>query len=131
AEEQGTHVVVSFDGMGYADTMNYLRKGELPSLEKLKEKSAYAKDFVTVMPSLTAPSHASIATGANPAKTGIVSNQFHSEGEKVKAGQSGFTQTMGVPPIWQAAKEQGKITATVAFPGASPGSEAAATYAVS
>lgn len=130
AESAGTISVISFDGMGYEDTQRYIKKGMMKNLEEFAQQSAYASNFVTVTPSLTAPSHAAMATGAGPSKTGIVSNQFHSEGEKVKDGQSGFSQTLGVTPIWKEARNQGKVTATVAFPDSNPDNASAATYAV-
>ena len=71
-----------------------------------------------------------MSTGARPSKTGIVSNQFHSLGEKVKDDQSGFSQTLGVTPIWKEARNQGKVTATVSFPDSNPDNASAATYAV-
>ncbi|WP_153731697.1 alkaline phosphatase family protein [Sporosarcina obsidiansis] len=129
-ETEGTISVVSFDGLGYMDAQRYIEKGIMPNLKAYEKKAAYATDFVTVMPSLTAPSHAAMATGANPAETGIVSNEFHSAGEKVKEGQSGFSQTLGVTPIWKEAENQGKVTATVAFPESNPDNASAATYAV-
>lgn len=126
----GTISVVSFDGMGYVDTQRYKNKGMMPNLQAFEKRAAQATDFVTVTPSLTAPSHAAMATGAGPARTGIVSNHFHSAGEKVKVGQSGFSQTLGVTPIWKEARNQGKVTATIAFPASDPANASAATYAV-
>lgn len=130
AETAGTISVVSFDGVGQQESRRYIQRGYMPNLKRLGEKSAVAQDFVTVMPSLTAPSHAAMATGAGPATTGIVSNHFHSEGQKVKTDQSGFSQTLGVTPVWKEAANQGKTTATVAFPGSNPENASAATYAV-
>ncbi|MGG0644619.1 alkaline phosphatase family protein [Sporosarcina gallistercoris] len=122
---------MSFDGLGYMDAQHYMNKGIMPNLQEFQQEAAYATDFVTVMPSLTAPSHAAMATGARPAATGIVSNEFHSQGKKLKDDQSGFSQTLGVTPIWKEAKNQGKVTATVAFPDSNPNnSSSSATYAV-
>ncbi|PID24326.1 alkaline phosphatase family protein [Sporosarcina sp. P7] len=130
AETTGTISVVSFDGLGYGDAQRYITKGIMPNLEEFQQQAAYATDFVTITPSLTAPSHAAMSTGAEPSKTGIVSNQFHSSGEKVKDDQSGFSQTLGVTPIWKEARNQGKVTATVSFPDSNPDNASAATYAV-
>lgn len=112
------------------DAQRYMNNGIMPNLQEFQHGSAYATDFVTVMPSLTAPSHAAMATGAGPAATGIVSNEFHNQGRKLKDDQSGFSQTLGVTPIWNEAKNQGKVTATVAFPDSNPENASAATYAV-
>ncbi|WP_432352018.1 alkaline phosphatase family protein [Sporosarcina sp. A2] len=130
AETTGTISVVSFDGLGYMDAQRYMDKGIMRNLEEFQQAAAYATDFITVMPSLTAPSHGAMATGAQPVKTGIVSNEFHTLGEKTKDNQSGFSQTLGVTPIWKKARNQGKVTATVAFPDSNPDNASAATYAV-
>ncbi|WP_303969404.1 alkaline phosphatase family protein [Sporosarcina ureae] len=130
AQSTGTISVVSFDGLGYQDAQRYIDKGIMLNLEGFQKEAAYATDFITVTPSLTAPSHATMASGAAPSKTGIVSNQFHSSGEKVKDDQSGFAQTLGVTPIWKEARNQGKVTATVSFPDSNPENASAATYAV-
>ncbi|GKV68880.1 hypothetical protein NCCP2716_13780 [Sporosarcina sp. NCCP-2716] len=130
AETNGTISVVSFDGLGYQDSQRYIKKGLMPSLKRFQDQAAAATNFTTVTPSLTAPSHAAMATGASPAQTGIVSNQFHTTGDKVKTDTSGFSQTVGVTPIWKEAENQGKITATVAFPDSNPENASAATYAV-
>ncbi|REB11583.1 hypothetical protein DVB69_00100 [Sporosarcina sp. BI001-red] len=130
AETSGTISVVSFDGLGYMDAQRYMNKGIMRNLQEFQQEAAYATNFITVMPSLTAPSHAAMATGAGPANTGIVSNEFHNPRKKVKDDQSGFSQTLGVTPIWKEAKDQGKVTATVAFPDSNPDNSSAATYAV-
>ena len=129
-DPSGTISVVSFDGLGHMDAQTYMNKGVMPNLQKFQQQSAHATDFVTVMPSLTAPSHAAMATGAVPAKTGIVSNHFHLLGEKIDDDESGFSQTLGVTPIWKEVQDYGKVTATVAFPGSNPANASAATYAV-
>lgn len=130
ADATGTISVVSFDGLGYADAQRYMNKGIMPNLKEFQKTAAYATDFVTVTPSLTAPSHAAMATGAGPEKTGVVSNQIHTPEDKVNDDQSGFAQTLGVTPIWKEAVNQGKVTATVAFPDSNPENSSAAAYAV-
>ncbi len=130
AETGGTISVVSFDGLGYQDSQRYMEKGIMPSLKRFQDHAAAATHFTTVMPSLTAPSHAAMATGASPSQTGIVSNEFHTYGEQVKDDTSGFSQSIGVTPIWKEAQDQGKVTATVAFPDSNPENTSAASYAV-
>lgn len=130
AKAEATISVVSFDGLGAVDAAYYMEKELMPNLQAFSKRAAAAENMVTVAPSLTAPSHAAIATGAGPAKTGIVSNHYHTEGRKVDDNQSGFAQTLGVTPIWKEAENQGKVTAAVAFPGSNPMNAAAATYAV-
>ncbi|WP_046175677.1 alkaline phosphatase family protein [Domibacillus indicus] len=124
-------MVISFDGMRQDITKQYIKTGELPSLEALVEKGVWAKKPETITPSLTAPSHAAMSTGAAPGKTGIVSNQFHDPQKKFSNKDDAFHTTISVPPIWSEAKRQGKTTATVAFPGANPETKnQAADYSV-
>ena len=47
---------------------------------------------MTITPSLTAPAHAAMATGAKPHQTGIVSNQWHETNKTLKNENSGFQE---------------------------------------
>jgi predicted AlkP superfamily pyrophosphatase or phosphodiesterase len=67
-------ILVSFDGMRNDLTKEYVKDGNLPHIKSLMKNGVAAKDSKTVTPSLTAPSHAAIATGATPSETGMVSN---------------------------------------------------------
>ncbi|MEM1504540.1 alkaline phosphatase family protein [Domibacillus sp. 8LH] len=113
-------IVISFDGMRQDLTEKYIKEGDLPNMEALIEKGVWAKKPETIVPSLTAPSHAALSTGATPDKTGIVSNQFHDPEKKFNNKDDAFHTTIHVSPIWSEASRQGKTTATVAFPGANP-----------
>ena len=75
---------------------------------------------MTITPSLTAPAHAAMATGAKPPQTGIVSNQWHETHTALKNENSGFQEESQVPPLWEETRKQGKTTATIIFPGANP-----------
>jgi len=62
-------------------------------------------------------SHASIATGAFPAVTGIVSNAFHTPHTPVFQGVSGFETSWGAESLWQAFRRQGRRAGVLTFPG--------------
>ncbi|MBM7694188.1 putative AlkP superfamily phosphohydrolase/phosphomutase [Peribacillus deserti] len=113
-------VLISFDGMRNDLTKQYLNEGKLPNIKRLTEKGVMAEKTSTVTPSLTAPSHAAIATGSRPAKTGIVSNQWHESNKILTNKDDAFQTKLAVPPVWVEARKQGKTTATIAFPGANP-----------
>lgn len=115
-----TVIVISFDGMRQDVTENYMESGVMPNMQKLREQGVWAGEPETITPSLTAPSHAAMSTGAKPAKTGVVSNQFHDPEKKFNNKDDAFHTTLDVAPIWSVASQQGKTTATVAFPGANP-----------
>lgn len=113
-------ILISFDGMKNDYTKKYMRENKLPHIKKLQENGVSAKDPITITPSLTAPSHAAIATGATPKQTGIVSNHWHEPNKALDTDDSGFQTESQVPPLWTEARKQGKTTATIAFPGANP-----------
>ena len=69
-------VLISFDGMRNDLTKEYVKEGKLPHIKKLMKNGVSARDSKTVTPSLTAPSHAAIASGAAPPETGMVSNKW-------------------------------------------------------
>ena len=135
--DAGTHsknkdvIVISFDGMRHDLTEKYIKAGDMPHLQALTEGGVWAEEPKTIVPSLTAPSHAALSTGATPKKTGIVSNQFHDPDKKFNNKDDAFHTTINVSPIWSEASRQGKTTATVAFPGANPETKnQAADYSV-
>ena len=70
-------ILISFDGMKNDYTKKYIKEGKLPHIKQLLENGVWAKAAMTITPSLTAPAHAAMATGAKPHQTGIVSNQWH------------------------------------------------------
>jgi len=72
---------------------------------------------IPVDPTLTAVNHATIATGAPPALTGIVSNRFHLPGTPISQPASGFDAAWAAEPLWQAFRRQGRRVGTVGYPG--------------
>ena len=125
-----TYMIISYDGMRHDFTENYMDKGLLPYLKKVKENGLFAEDIRTIYPSLTAASHAAISTGAKPDKTGMISNNLHKPDTKISDKQSAFFSALDATPIWAEAKKQGKSTATVLFPGSNPEEGNQATYAI-
>lgn len=130
ASEKETMMVLSFDGMRHDFAEKYIKDGSMPNLKKLKKEGSYAENITTVYPSLTAASHASIATGAKPEKTGFVSNEFHYNGRKLTNTKDAFSATIKVAPLWKEAKRQGKVTAAVGFPGSNPDQKNEANYSI-
>jgi len=123
-------ILISFDGMKNDYTNQYVQENKLPHIQQLLENGVTAKNPMTITPSLTAPSHAAIATGATPKETGIVSNHFHEPSTALDKEKSGFRAEIEVPPLWVEARKQGKTTATVAFPGANPKEEKQGDYSI-
>ncbi|WP_026582626.1 alkaline phosphatase family protein [Bacillus sp. J33] len=123
-------VLISFDGMRNDLAKKYVKDGKLPHLKSLMENGVTARDSKTVTPSLTAPSHAAIATGTTPSETGMVSNKWQDPHKELANGESAFHQPLDKSPLWEEAKKSGKKTATVLFPGSNPDAGSQADYAV-
>ncbi|MCM3706218.1 alkaline phosphatase family protein [Cytobacillus firmus] len=123
-------VLISFDGMRNDLTKEFVKDGRLPHIKSLMENGIAAKDSKTVTPSLTAPSHAAISSGAAPSETGMVSNKWQDPTKELANGESAFHQPLDKSPLWAEAKKNGKTTATVLFPGSNPDAGEQADYAV-
>ncbi len=113
-------VLVSLDGFASVRHRENLRSGlyaDADGLTAFERAGFVVERAVPVDPPLTAPSHASIATGAFPSATGIVANRFHVPGTPIDRGVSGFTLPWGAEPLWQAFRRQGKRVGVLAYPG--------------
>ncbi|MFS0638828.1 alkaline phosphatase family protein [Mesobacillus foraminis] len=120
AEDKEQVILISFDGMRNDLTRKYVKDGKLPNIKKVTDEGSMAKYAKTISPSLTAPSHAAIATGATPLKTSIVSNAWKEPNAALTSKENAFSSELEVDPLWVEARKQGKTTATVAFAGANP-----------
>jgi predicted AlkP superfamily pyrophosphatase or phosphodiesterase len=105
-------VLLSFDGLG-ADAL--ARQQNLPAFERLAREGASAR-IINVDPTLTAPTHVSILTGAVPQRTGVVSNRFHLAGRPIEETARGMMQDPDVESLVEAARRQGKRVGAVPFP---------------
>lgn len=76
-----------------------------------------AREAIPVNPTLTSVNHASIAAGAVPGRTGIVSNVFHLPGTLITQTVSGFDHPWHAEPVWHAFRRQGKRAGVLLFPG--------------
>ncbi len=81
------------------------------------ERGYVVERAIPVNPTLTAVSHTSIATGAFPTVTGVVSNVFHAPGTPIASSVSGFDAPIGAEPLWEAFRRQGKRVGVLTFPG--------------
>jgi hypothetical protein len=105
-------VLLSFDGLG-ADAL--ARQQNLPAFERLAREGASAR-LINVDPTLTAPTHVSMLTGAIPQRTGIVSNRFHLAGRPIEETARGTMQDSDVETLIEAARRQGKRVGSISFP---------------
>ncbi len=112
-------VLVSFDGAGGAE---YERQREALSpdgFRRAEREGVSAERLQVVAPSLTAVVHSSIATGALPEDTGVVSNSYWPAGGPLKARADGFEAEPAVETLWEAAARQGRRVAALCWPGVS------------
>lgn len=130
AAEKETYTIISIDGMQNELTKEYMDSGILPNFKNIRDNGLFATDIRSVTPSLTIASHAAMATGALPNKTGMVSNNLHNKEKGFTDIKSAFFSPLHASPIWYEATKQGKTTATVLFPTSNPQFEQHATYAV-
>ncbi len=113
-------VLLSIDGLAAVRQDELLARGAYHDAEGLAAFAArgFVVDrAIAVNPTLTAVSHASIATGAFPAVTGIVSNAFHLPGTPISQSVSGFAAPWHAEPLWAAFRRQGRRVGVLAFPG--------------
>jgi len=102
-------ILLSWDGVRH----DYLERGDFPALARIQREGAQAEKLVTVFPSLTFPSHVSLATGANVEHHGIVSNSFRDR-VRGKFQYENDASWLEAEPIWVTAERQG-VRAAVFF----------------
>jgi predicted AlkP superfamily pyrophosphatase or phosphodiesterase len=131
AEEHDNKVILlSVDGMRNDLTLQYMQEGALPHIQSISDSGIDAEYSITVSPSLTAPSHAAMATGAVPSETGMVSNKWQDPEEPLANHENAFKENLDKSPLWKEARKNGKVTATVLFPGANPSAGEQGNYSV-
>ncbi len=111
-------VLVSFDGFRH----DYLARYDTPSFDHVARTGGGADALIPVYPSLTFPSHYSIATGLYPERHGIVGNRFFDpvRGETYHNRNTATVQDgtwYGGEPIWVTAETQGMVAAAMLFVG--------------
>ena len=114
-------ILISFDGAQPQVIEQLLRNKKLASdggFATLIREGTQADGMTSVLPTVTATNHITIATGAYPEKTNIPANTFHDTETPLTATSSGFSAPIDAETLWEAAKRQGKKVITIAFAGA-------------
>lgn len=109
-------IVISIDGFHPATYLDAERHGyEMPTLAALSDAGSHADGAIVSAPSLTYPSHTSLATGVRPARHGIVSNTIFDPGT---GSQMWYFEArhLRVPALWDLARGHGLTTAGVSWP---------------
>jgi predicted AlkP superfamily pyrophosphatase or phosphodiesterase len=127
-------VLLSLDGATPHLVEEFIAQGILPAdrgLGWLQQQGVSAQQFTVATPSLTAPSHIAIATGATAVQNNITANRFHLLGTPFEQTISGFAAPIGghylsgqeataptVTPLWVTLRQAGKQVVAATFPGA-------------
>jgi len=91
-----TVVLISMDGVRW----DYPGKYHLPSFEAIAKEGCSARRLTPPFPSLTFPSHATLATGVNPSHHGIVANSFLDRVLDLRFSDEPEASWLKAPPLW-------------------------------
>lgn len=113
-EPPARHVVlVTVDGLR---PEFYLDQGwPAPVIRLMAMEGAHAREVRSVFPSLTLPAHATLVTGALPARHGITTNHPFQPGAETRSWYF-EADSVRVPKIYEAAKAKGLVTAAIGWP---------------
>ncbi len=110
-------VLISIDGLKPEAVLNAQSYGlKVPNLRKFMTDGVYATGVRGVLPTLTYPSHATILTGASPAKHGIYDNLTFDPLARNEHGWYWYAEDVRVPTLWDAASAAHLTTANVYWP---------------
>lgn len=111
-------VMVSFDGFRH----DYLELYDTPAFDRVIERGAWAEGLLPPFPSLTFPSHYTLATGLWPESHGLIGNRFF---DPVRDDDFNYRDPedatdgswYGGEPIWSTAEKQGMVAASYFWVG--------------
>jgi predicted AlkP superfamily pyrophosphatase or phosphodiesterase len=110
-------LLISIDGLRPVDVSEADRaKVAIPNLRRLLTEGSVAAGVVGVLPTVTYPSHATLLTGASPARHGIVNNTSFDPMNINQGGWYWYASDFKLPTLWDAAHAAGLITANVHWP---------------
>jgi predicted AlkP superfamily pyrophosphatase or phosphodiesterase len=92
------------------------RQIDIPNLKRFVAEGSYASGVKGVLPTVTYPSHATLLTGASPAKNGIIGNTTFDPMQINQTGWYWYASDFKVPTLWDAAAKAGKSVANVHWP---------------
>ena len=89
----------------------------VPNMTRMKLNGAYADGVEGVYPTVTYPSHTTMATGVRPEAHGIVQNRvFEPPTEPQTKAWYWFAKSLKAETLWTLARKQGLSTAAVGWP---------------
>ena len=112
-------VMISIDGLRGVELASAPTLGwGLPNLTEIVTQGAVSEGMIGVLPTVTAPSTASIVTGVSPAVHGIPTNFLFDPEHTMTKDDSGmeYSDLIHVPTLWTVAHAAGLRTASAYWP---------------
>jgi predicted AlkP superfamily pyrophosphatase or phosphodiesterase len=110
-------LLISIDGLQPADVIEADKRGiDILNLKRFVKEGSYASGVRGVLPTVTYPSHATLLTGASPAKHGIIGNTSFDPMQINQGGWYWYASDFKLPTLWDAAAKAGMTTANVHWP---------------
>jgi predicted AlkP superfamily pyrophosphatase or phosphodiesterase len=110
-------LLISIDGLQPADVIEAEKRGiDIPNLKRFVTEGSYASGVRGVLPTVTYPSHATLVTGASPARHGIIGNTSFDPLQINQGGWYWYASDYKLPTLWDAAAKAGMTTANVHWP---------------
>ena len=110
-------LMVSVDGLMPASYTEPDAHGlKVPTMRMLVREGAYSEGVYPVFPTVTYPTHASLATGVNPGTHGIFTNTAFDPLDKNERGWRWYAEDIRVPTLWDVARARGLRTALISWP---------------
>lgn len=110
-------LLISIDGLRPGDVIEAEKRGlAIPNLRRLIREGSYASGVRGVLPTVTYPSHATLLTGASPARHGIYNNTTFDPKHINQGGWYWYAPDIKLPTLWDAAARAGLSTANVHWP---------------
>ncbi len=108
---------ISIDGLRPGDVLDADKRGlKIPNLRGFVREGSYASAVKGVLPTVTYPSHATLLTGASPARHGIIGNTSFDPMQINQGGWYWYASDLKLPTLWDAAAKAGLSTANVHWP---------------
>jgi predicted AlkP superfamily pyrophosphatase or phosphodiesterase len=110
-------LLISIDGLQPADVIEADKRGiDIPNLKRFVTEGSYASGVKGVLPTVTYPSHATLVTGASPARHGIIGNNTFDPMQINQSGWYWYASDYKLPTLWDVAAKAGMTTANVHWP---------------
>jgi predicted AlkP superfamily phosphohydrolase/phosphomutase len=112
-------VLLTLPGARADLTNSFLASGALPALAQLAAVGVRAGYLLPIDPAVGAAAQASLLSGVNASRTGVVSDHFHLSGSAATQTVRGLDLASAVEPVWRSAMRFGARTAVIGYSPAS------------